>query len=147
MIYRAIIQRNLWHLTLDKPFFPDYGNKDTRQVEEFVLFYSEMHRGMRAMLFRIPLLLNAIAMRERGRGGREGESMARRRGWSPDCNCSGKPETHNYATYRMENCVPRSAFACIPGCTCRPAFAVIPAVSMLYRQLKVCKYFHIYEVK
>lgn len=60
----------------------------------------ETHRGMRAMLFRIPLLLDAIAMRE-GEGG----SVARRRGWSPDCNCSGKPEARNYAMYRTENCV------------------------------------------
>lgn len=32
--------------------------------------------------------------------------MARRRGWSLDCNCSGKPEVRNYFTYRMENCTP-----------------------------------------
>jgi len=39
-----------------------------------------------------------------------------------------------------------TAFACIPGCVCRPAFAAIPAVSMLHGQPQVRKHFHIYEV-
>lgn len=76
---------------------------------------------------------------------REGGSMARR-GWSLDYNCSGKPETRNYAMYRMENCAPSIDGFCMHSGMCRPAFAAIPAVSVLHKQLKVRKHFHVYEI-
>lgn len=60
----------------------------------------------RNMLCRRAKSGSYFAFRDEPEGGRVGGSMARRRGWSLDYNCSGKPEARNYATYRMENCAP-----------------------------------------
>lgn len=104
----------------------------------------ETYHGMRAMLFRIPLLLDAIVMRKRER-----ESMDR---WLVVAD--GRPTVIvpgnrkrvitlciEWKIVRRRSTIP----ACIPGCVYRPAFAAIPTVSMLHGQLKILKCFHLHD--